>query len=341
MAQLISFQYPERINLARTPTPLEKMERLSEKFGAEIFFKRDDYTGTELSGNKVRKLEFILQHAVTLGADTVITCGGAQSNHCRATAFAARRLGLKAVLLLRTPDPDQPPAAEANILLDRLAGATIIWITPEQYQQRDQYFAWQSEQLVAAGDCPYIIPEGGSTALGAWGYVAAVEELVNDVAELDGSDSVPTTVISAVGSGGTTAGLVMGNKLFDSGFRVVGVNVCDDKDYFQKVVGTILTDFQDRYLDQPVVVTPEDIEILDGYVGKGYALSQTEELEAIRDLARLEGVVLDPVYTGKAYYAMISELEKNPDCFGSRIIFIHTGGLFGLFSVAEQMAELL
>ena len=341
MAQSIQFQYPERINLARTPTPLEKMERLSEKFGVEIYFKRDDYTGTELSGNKVRKLEFILHHAVALGADTVITCGGAQSNHCRATAFAAKRLGLKTVLLLRTHNPDQPPPPEANILLDRLAGATIIWITPEQYQQRDQYFAWQSEQLVAAGDCPYIIPEGGSTALGAWGYVAAVEELVNDVAELDGSDSVPITVISAVGSGGTTAGLVMGNKLFDSGFRVVGVNVCDDKDYFQKVVGTILTDFQDRYLDQPVVVTPEDIEILDGYVGKGYALSQTEELEAIMDLARLEGVVLDPVYTGKAYYAMISELEKNPDCFGSRIIFIHTGGLFGLFSIAEQMAEIL
>ena len=239
MAQPISFQYPERINLARTPTPLEKMEHLSEKFGVEIYFKRDDYTGTELSGNKVRKLEFILQHAVTLGADTVITCGGAQSNHCRATAFAAKRLGLKAVLLLRTPDPDQPPATEANILLDRLVGATIIWITPEQYQQRDQYFAWQAEKLVAAGACPYIIPEGGSTALGAWGYVAAVEELVNDVAQLNDADTVPTTIISAIGSGGTSAGLVMGNKLLAADFRIVGVNVCDDRDYFQKVSATL------------------------------------------------------------------------------------------------------
>ena len=340
MAQPIPFQYPERIKLAQTSTPLEKMERLSEKFGVEIYFKRDDYTGTELSGNKIRKLEFILQHAVTLGADTVITCGGAQSNHCRATAFAAKRLGLKSVLLLRTPDPENPPLPEANILLDRLVGATIIWITPEQYQQRDQYFAWQAEQLVAAGACPYIIPEGGSTALGSWGYVAAVEELVNDVAALDLGDAIPTTVISAVGSGGTTAGLVMGNKLLDSDFRLVGVNVCDDKDYFQNVIGRILNDFQDRYLDQPVV-TAADVEILDGYVGRGYALSQPQELEAIRDLARLEGVVLDPVYTGKAYYAMISELEKNPACFGSRIIFVHTGGLFGLFSIAEQMAELL
>lgn len=340
MDQTIAFQYPERVRLAQTPTPLEKMERLGKKFGVEIYFKRDDYTGTELSGNKVRKLEFILQHALSLGADTVITCGGAQSNHCRATAFAAKRLGLKAVLLLRTPDPDQPPAPEANILLDCLAGATIIWITPEQYQLRDQYFAWQAEKQVAAGDCPYIIPEGGSTALGAWGYVSAVEELVNDVAQLDDTDTVPTTIISAVGSGGTSAGLVMGNKLLAADFRIVGVNVCDDRDYFQKVIGNIMNDFQDRYLEEPIV-TAADIEILDGYVGSGYALSQPQELEAIRDLARLEGVVLDPVYTGKAYYAMISELEKNPQCFGPRIIFLHTGGLFGLFSIAEQMAKVL
>ena len=335
MSQPISFQYPERIKLAQTPTALEKMERLSQKFGVEIYFKRDDYTGTELSGNKVRKLEFLLSRALKMGVDTVITCGGAQSNHCRATAFAAKRLGLKAVLLLRTPDPNQPPPPEANILLDYLVDATIIWITPEQYQQRDQYFARQAEKLVAAGACPYIIPEGGSNALGAWGYVATVEELVSDVAPLDGSGVGPTTVISAVGSGGTTAGLVLGNKLFAAGFRIVGVNVCDDRDYFQKVIGNIMDDFQNNYLEQPVAATA-DIEILDGYVGRGYALSQPKELEAIRDLARLEGVVLDPVYTGKAYYAMISELEKNPECFGSRIIFLHTGGLFGLFSIAEH-----
>ncbi len=340
MPQPISFQYPERVRLAQTPTPLEKMERLSDKFGVEIYFKRDDFTGIELSGNKVRKLEFILHRALHMGVDTVITCGGAQSNHCRATAFAAKRLGLKAVLLLRTSDPEQPPSPEANILLDYLAGATIIWLTPEQYQQRDQYFKWQAEKLLAEGACPYIIPEGGSTALGAWGYVSAVEELVNDVEQLDDADSVPTTVISAIGSGGTSAGLVLGNKIFAADFRMLGVNVCDDKEYFQKVIGTIVNDFQDTYLKQQIVASA-DIEILDGYVGRGYAMSQPKELEAIRDLAQLEGVVLDPVYTGKAYYAMISELEKNPKCFGSRIIFLHTGGLFGLFSVADQMAELL
>ena len=340
MPQPISFQYPERVRLAQTPTPLQKMERLSDRFGVDIYFKRDDYTGTELSGNKVRKLEFLLHRALQMGVDTVITCGGAQSNHCRATAFAAKRLGLRAVLLLRTPDPEHPPVTEANILLDHLADATIVWITPEQYQQRNLYFARQAEQLVAAGACPYIIPEGGSNALGAWGYVATVEELVADMERLNAPVPVPTTVISAVGSGGTTAGLVMGNKLTSAGFRVIGVNVCDDKDYFETVIGNIITDFQNNYLQQ-IVATTADIEILDGYVGKGYALSQPQELEAIKDLARLEGVVLDPVYTGKAYYAMISELEKNPQCFGSRIVFLHTGGLFGLFSISEQMAEVL
>ncbi|MEE4252494.1 MAG: D-cysteine desulfhydrase family protein [Desulfuromusa sp.] len=340
MPQPISFQYPERVRLAQTPTPLQKMDRLSDRFGVDIYFKRDDYTGTELSGNKVRKLEFLLHRALQMGVDTVITCGGAQSNHCRATAFAAKRLGLKAVLLLRAPDPEHPPAIEANILLDYLADATIVWISPEQYQQRTLYFAWQAEQLVAAGACPYIIPEGGSNALGAWGYVAAIEELVADMASLNDRAPVPTTVISAVGSGGTTAGLVVGNKLTAAGFRIIGVNVCDDKDHFQKVIGNIIADFQNNYLQQPVTTT-SDIEILDGYVGKGYALSQPQELEAIRDLARLEGVVLDPVYTGKAYYAMISELEKDPQCFGPRIVFLHTGGLFGLFSMTEQMAQVL
>lgn len=338
MTSSIPFQYPERVNLAQTPTALEKMDRLSEKYGVEIYFKRDDYTGTELSGNKVRKLEFILHHALHLGADTVITCGGAQSNHCRATAFAAKKLGMKAVLLLRTPDPENPPAIEANILLDCLAEAKIIWITPEQYQQRNLYFASVAEQVFKEGGSAYIIPEGGSNALGSWGYIAAVEELNTDIESL--GDDIPTTLISALGSGGTTAGLALGNKLLDADFRVVGVNVCDDEAYFRQVINRIIDDFHSKYLDQPLV-TAEGYEILDGYVGRGYALSQPQELEALRDLAQLEGVVLDPVYTGKAYYAMISELEKNPECFGPRIVFVHTGGLFGLFSITEEVVEVL
>jgi hypothetical protein len=144
-------KFPPRISLANTPTPLQKMERLSQQAGVEIFFKRDDYTGSELSGNKVRKLEFIMADARAKGADTVLTCGGAQSNHCRATALAAVRAGLSSLLLLRTDDPDHPPAVSGNILLDGLAGAEIVWITPDQYRSRDRIFEREAQRLRSTG----------------------------------------------------------------------------------------------------------------------------------------------------------------------------------------------
>lgn len=332
--------YPPRIHLANTPTPLQKMEKLSQRFGVEIFFKRDDFTGSELSGNKVRKLEFILADAKAKGARTVITCGGAQSNHCRATALAAVRAGLSSLLLLRTQDPANPPSLTGNILLDRLAGAQIIWITPEQYKARDEIFDREAQRLLGEGGNPYIIPEGGSTPLGAWGYVAAMEELAADLKLMDGSDVKPTTVVCATGSGGTTAGLAMGAEMYNANIRVVGVNVCDDRDYFVSIIDTICGQFNETWpMDKPDGIPAYDI--LDGYVGRGYALSQPKELAAIMDLVELEGVVLDPVYTGKAYFGMISELEKNPERFGDRIVFIHTGGLFGLFPIADQFEELL
>jgi len=333
--------YPARIALARTPTPLQKMERLSKKLGVEIYFKRDDMTGTELSGNKVRKLEFILAEARSRGADTVLTCGGAQSNHCRATALAATKAGFDSVLLLRTPDLENPPPPHGNILLDRLAGARIVWITPDDYKRRDEFFQKEAERLRSLGRKPFIIPEGGSYALGAWGYVSAMDELATDLTALDGGRILPTTVISATGSGGTTAGLLLGARMLNLDISVVGVNVCDDREYFLEVIGAICSDFSERFSVQSGVDPVSDLTIVDGYVGRGYALSRPEELKAIRDLVRLEGVILDPVYTGKAFFGMLSELDKNPHAFGPRIVFIHTGGLFGLFPIADQMAEIL
>jgi D-cysteine desulfhydrase len=328
---------PNRFPLASTPTPLQRMERLSQQAGVEILFKRDDFTGSELSGNKVRKLEFILADAREKGADTVITCGGAQSNHCRATALAAVRAGLSSLLLLRTDDPDHPPAVSGNILLDGLAGAEMVWITPDQYRSRDQIFEREARRLRGEGRRPYLIPEGGSTALGAWGYVAGMAELVADLEHLDGGDVKPATVVSATGSGGTTAGLALGALLSGADIRVVGVNVCDDRDYFVDIIDRICGEFLQTYFAGEDAGAPA-YDILDGYVGRGYALSRPEELAAIRDLVRLEGVVLDPVYTGKAYFGMMAELEKNPRMFGDRIVFIHTGGLFGLFPIADQFA---
>lgn len=332
--------FPPRIPLANTPTPLQPMQRLSRQTGVTIFFKRDDFTGSELSGNKVRKLEFLLADALAQGADTVVTCGGAQSNHCRATALAAVKAGLASVLLLRTSDPANPPMLSGNILLDRLAGSEVVWVTPDQYRRRDEIFEREVQRLRSNGRRPIIIPEGGSTALGAWGYVAAMAELVADLTHLDGGDIAPTTVICATGSGGTAAGLALGAGLSTADIRVVGVNVCDDRDYFVAVIDRICRQFTQTWpAGAPAAALP--YEILDGYVGRGYALSRPEELIAIRDLARLEGVVLDPVYTGKAYFGMMAELAKNPKRFGERIVFIHTGGLFGLFPIADQFTDSL
>ncbi len=330
--------YPAHLELARKETPFQKMERLSEELGIEIFFKRDDLTGCELSGNKIRKLEFLLADAKAKGADTVITCGGAQSNHCRATALAAVRAGLQSTLLLRTEDPKNPPPSHGNILLDKLAGAELIWITPAEYKERHNRFAMEQERLREQGKVAYIIPEGGSNQLGAWGYIMGMEEIADDLTALGDDDFSETTVLSATGSGGTTAGLLLGAQLLDLDLRVTGINVCDDKDYFVAEIDRICREFRKDYAVN-IAINSTDIDIVDGYVGRGYALSRPEELNAIYELARLEGVILDPVYTGKAFYGMLSEIRKKRSVFGRRIVFVHTGGLFGLFPVADKFAE--
>jgi len=333
--------YPPRLKLALTPTPLEPLGRVSRKLGPEILLKRDDLTGAEVSGNKIRKLEFLLAEALDQGARTVITCGGAQSNHARATTAACARLGLGCRLILRVPDPGDPPPPSANILLDRLLGAEIVWISPAEYDDRAGIMAREAEALAREGKKAYLIPEGGSTPLGAWGYIRAVEELAGDLAELPGGTSQPLTIVAATGSGGTLAGLSLGVKLLGLPARVVGINVAADRDYYLAEVGRICSGAARTY-DLGVEIVPgRDFEILDGYVGLGYAVSKTEELALIRDLARVEGVILDPVYTGKAFFGLRAELKKNPEAFGQRIVFFHTGGLTGLFPKAGQLREIL
>ena len=330
--------YPDRIDLARLQTPVDFLKKLSQRLGVDIYLKRDDLTGAALSGNKIRKLEFVLADARNNGADIVLTCGGAQSNHARATAVAAAMLGLDCLLLLRTPDPSDPPPFEGNILLDRMTGAEIVWITPEEYNRRDDIFVREAEKLKKRGRKPYIIPEGASNALGSWGYIRAMEELSSDVTGLPGAGSIPTTIVHACGSGGTAAGLILGARLLDLNFRIVSINVCDDRDYFKREIGEICEAAIRDYKLDLTFDRQRDIEIIDGYVGRGYALSQPDELELLCDVARTEGVFLDPVYTGKAFYGMVQELKKDPEIFGSRIVFIHTGGIFGLFPAANEIA---
>lgn len=331
-------EYPARLALARLPTPLVHLPRTSAILGVELYLKRDDLTGVELSGNKVRKLEFLLAEAQAQGADTVITCGGAQSNHCRATALAAARLGLRTLLLLRTADPARPPAPVGNVLLDRLAGAEILWVTADEYAQRDRLLEREADRLRAAGRAPYVIPEGGSNALGAWGYVAAAEELAVDLAPLPPR---PTTIVYACGSGGTGAGLAIGARRLgfaSKGVRVAGFNVTDTAEHFVAAIHGIATAFEQRF-GGDARVERRDIEIIDGYVGAGYGKPDASELALIRDMARREGVLLDPVYSGRAFHGMWKELERDRTRFGERVVFVHTGGIFGLLAEADALAR--
>ena len=332
---------PPRVALANQPTRGHWL-RYDAGVGARFWVKRDDHTGSELMGNKVRKLEYLMADALEQRATHVVTCGGEQSNHARATALAAAQLGLKSVLVLRTETPDQPPATTGNILLDRLVGAEIRWISRPAWRDRNRLMAEEAERIKSAGGRPYVIPEGGSNALGSWGYLRATRELVEDLAGIAGPDN-PITIVYACGSGGTGAGLVLGWKLLGLtalGIKVVGVAVCDDRAYFVDAIGKICGDFEERWqLDAHV--TPSDIEILDGHVGLGYAKSRPEELQTIRDVCRSDGIVLDPVYTGKAFHGVVTELKKDPKRFGSAVAFVHTGGMFGLFADPATIGSVL
>ncbi len=330
---------PPRVPLANQPTRGHWL-RFGETVNAKIWLKRDDHTGSELMGNKVRKLEYLMAEAVEQKATHVITCGGEQSNHARATAMAAAQLGMTSLLLLRTDDPARPPAATGNILLDRLVGAQIQWISRPAWRDRTRLLTEAADRVRSSGGTPYIVPEGGSNALGSWGYIRAMHELAKDLAEI-ASPQKPVTVVYACGSGGTGAGLILGAKLLGlaaKGIRVAGINVCDDRPYFLDVIGRICADADALWGLGPV--REDEIDIIDGHVGLGYAKSRPEELETIRDVCRSDGVVLDPVYTGKAFHGVLTELRANPDRFGT-VAFIHTGGMFGLFPAYELVAPLL
>ena len=331
---------PRRVPLANQPTRGHWL-RYGADLGAKFWLKRDDQTGSELMGNKVRKLEYLMAEAQDQRATHVITCGGEQSNHARATAFAAAQLGMRSVLVLRTDDPAKPPAATGNILLDRLVGAELQWISRPAWRERNRILADAAERVRAAGGTPYIVPEGGSNALGSWGYIRAMRELADDLADI-ASPANPVTIVYACGSGGTGAGLVMGAKLFGlaaRGIRVAGVNVCDDRAYFITAITAICRELETRW-QLGTNVTEADIDIVDGHVGAGYAKSRPDELATIRDVCRSDGVVLDPVYTGKAFHGVVTELRRNPDRFGT-VAFIHTGGMFGLFAPSEALAQIL
>ena len=332
----------EKLSLANLPTRIVRMARWSEECGRNIYVKRDDQTGSEWSGNKIRKLEFALQEALTRGCDLVITCGGIQSNHCRATVAAATHLGMKSAVLLRI---SEEPSVEGNYFLDRLLGADVRFCTKDEYSfYRNAIMQEMADGYAAQGFKPYVIPEGASFGVGVQGYYYAMKEIVAQEQEMGVSFD---TVIVATGSGGTLAGLQLANLVNGYGKRVIGVCVCDDAAYFQNVAARISRDALPYLVAQGEIsqtqsealassLKPADFEFFEEYVGIGYALSRPEELSHIKRMARLEAMVFDPVYTGKATYGMVCELREGGRLRDSRnILFIHTGGLFGLFPISR------
>jgi D-cysteine desulfhydrase len=322
---------PERISLAHLPTPVQKLERMTALLGGpEIYMKRDDLTGSGLSGNKVRKLEYLLADALEKEADTLITCGGIQSNHARATAIAAARNGMGTVLVLRG---ESVTPYDGNVLLDRMVGAEIRLITPQQYAERvNEIMSQAAVDLHGEGRRPYVIPEGGSNPIGVWGYIRASGEIKDQLEKMEWQ---PDVIVTAVGSGGTHAGLSIGNKLLDLPARVVGFNVCDTAEHFQALIGRLATETIERY-ELPVQLQADEVDIIDGYVGRGYALSRSEELKLIRTVAREEGIFLDPVYTGKAFYGLADQIRQGRFKKGQKILFLHTGGIYGLFTPEKR-----
>jgi len=331
--------YPPRIQLAHTPTPLQPLRRLQKQIGGPlIWLKRDDMTGSTLSGNKVRKLEFIAAKALASGCDTLITCGGIQSNHCRATALVAAQLGLKCHLILRGL-PKSTQASDGNLLLDELSGCSISYHSPAVYASTlDRLFTQVSNDYTKAGHKAFAIPTGGSDGDGLWGYIAACDEMRQDFTDQNIS---PTAIITASGSGGTQAGLVVGASLLGMQANIYGVNVCDDEQYFIDKIKDDIADWQLKYPSQSAFeVTASMIRMIDGYVGAGYAKAGQSVINTIALLARAEGVVLDPVYSGKAFDGLLQEIGGGRFAADSDIVFIHTGGVYGLFPYKAMFSQL-
>ena len=322
-----------RVRLADLPTALEETPRLAAEIGIErLFVKRDDNTGLALGGNKARKLEFLMADAQSKGAQVVVTCGGAQSNHARQTAAAARKLGMECIIFFTDPMPED---FNGNLLLDALLDAEMRFIPNASYEELLKAMAVEEANLVLKDRTPYVIPVGGSTGVGALGYVAGVREIAEQLRERGAENP---DMVMAVGSSGTLAGLILGRSLFLPEARLIGISVSRDSFQARQRAVKIASDaakllgVEADFKDDPAVVH-------DQYVGPGYAIPTQEGKDAILLCARSEGLILDPVYTGKAMAGLIDLARKGEIGRGRPVVFWHTGGSPALFACAELFRE--
>jgi L-cysteate sulfo-lyase len=320
-------RFPRRF-LAHLPTPLEPLDRLSRELGGpEIWIKRDDCTGLSTGGNKTRKLEFLMAEAEALGADMVITQGATQSNHARQTAAFAAKLGLGCHLLLedRTGSNDHNYNSNGNVLLDHLHGAT----TEKRPGGADMAAEMETvaDRLRAEGHKVYVIPGGGSNPTGALGYVNCAFELLG---QANDRGLVIDRIVTATGSAGTQAGLITGLKAINAGIPLLGFGVRAPKDKQEENVFNLAVKTAEK-LGCPGVVQRADVIADTSYVGAGYGIPREDTLEAIRLFAELEGILLDPVYSGKAAAGLVDYCRSGRFAKGERVVFLHTGGSAALF----------
>ena len=315
---------------ARLPTPIEPFLPASQSTGGcEVLIKRDDLTGSLLLGNKIRKLEFFVPHIRESGAEVLITCGGPQSNHARAVACLASRMGIKSHLVLLGRERGTP---DGNLFLDRMVGASLKFVSPGYYERIDEIMLEEAERFKNRGVKPYVTPEGGSNEVGVWGYVKATAEIM---AQLKKMKTEVEAVVVPVGTGGTYAGLLVGSLSFDWKVKIYGYNVRFTAEYFTDTIFKLVKAFEKRY-GVKTGIRKGQIKIIDGYVGPGYAKTYPREIRFIREIAQSTGIVLDHVYTGKALFGLVDCLQKGMFPRHKRILFIHTGGLWGLYAARDK-----
>jgi D-cysteine desulfhydrase family pyridoxal phosphate-dependent enzyme len=308
-----------KLKFAHLPTPVEALPRLTAELnGPNLLIKRDDLTGLAFGGNKTRKLEYLLAEARATGAHTIITAGAVQSNHCRQTSAACARLGFSCILVL---SGEKPTTATGNLLLDQLFNAEVIWTTSDK---RNQILEATFQNAWQAGKRPYLIPYGGSNAIGASAYAFAIQELLDQQYQ-------PDWIVFASSSGGTQAGLVAGSKLFGFKGKILGISVDEPANDLKKCVASLATATTDL-LGEKTIFLESDILVNDQYLGEGYGIMGIPEIEAIRIFSRTEGLLLDPVYTGRAAAGMIDLIRQGYIRSEETVLFWHTGGTPALFS---------
>ena len=315
-----------RFSLALLPTPLVEAHRLSRALGGpRILFKRDDLTGFGFGGNKVRGLEFYIADALEKSADVIVTGAGPQSNHIRATAAAARVAGLDIVAVMHDARPSE---TQGNLLLDELLGAELLFTNNPDRRLVDTKIEETAEELRRAGRRPYVIPRGGASALGAFGYVECVRELS---AQFKAMDVQPDWLMLATGACGTQAGLVAGTKIFGSAYSILGITVSRPVEECDQRIERFAVETA-QLAGHAIEIEPEDVVVQDGFIGPGYGIPTPEGVEAIRLVARTEGIFLDPTYTGKAMAGLIDEIRSGRIGKAETIVFLHKGGEPALFA---------